>query len=75
MLGFLKSPFPVLLVEIARAHKAQSDMVDEIKLAADTLKWLNELSDEQLPEEIAPRMRDLGASLTGSLEILMRENG
>jgi hypothetical protein len=38
-------------------------MVDEIKLAADTLKWLNELSDEQLPEEIAPRMRDLVANI------------
>jgi hypothetical protein len=36
------------------------DMVDEIKLASDTLRWLNELKDEELPDSVRPRMRDLG---------------
>ena len=39
-------------------------MADEIKLAADTLRWLNGLKDEQIPEQVRPRMRDLGTFLT-----------
>lgn len=35
-------------------------MADEIKLAADTLRWVNELKDEELPAHVRPRMRDLG---------------
>lgn len=38
-------------------------MSEEIKLAADTLRWLNTLADEELPEKVQPRMRDLGTGL------------
>ena len=37
-------------------------MADEIKLATDTLIWLDTLKDEQIPEEVRPRMRDLSTS-------------
>lgn len=36
------------------------NMAEEIKLAADTLRWLHGLRDEELPEHVRPRMRDLG---------------
>lgn len=41
------------------------DMADEIKLVSDTLAWLNTLRDEELPEQIRPKMRDLGTGLCG----------